>query len=61
MRQLVLRAAQIKDPRTNLWQGFEEMIREDATTTYRPDIRMKLHAPSSFDVEGDAAANRDLA
>ena len=33
MRQLVLRAAQLKDPAV-LWQGFVEIIREDGSSAY---------------------------
>ena len=58
MRQLVLRAAQLKDPAV-LWQGFVTIIREDGSSAYRPEARLQLHEAADSD-SPDAAAKQDL-
>jgi len=57
MRQLVLRAAQLKDPAV-LWQGFVATIREDGSSAYRPEARQQLHEAADSD-SPHAAAKQD--
>jgi hypothetical protein len=56
MRQLVLRAAQIQDPTAVLWQGFTEIVREDGSCSYKPDIRLQL-LDEADSASPDAAPN----